>query len=391
MTDALHARDGCRRVEYRFDILRDGIPAGTLDAESASLACNKDDAINRSMQIVVRSTEGLDLLSDRIRPIMRMLAGRTYRAATWREINAAVRSWRQIHTARMSWRQISEAIQAESWDEYPMGVFIPTTPTYTRGGGARQAKIECYDVTVVLREDCITERLFFAVGTEYLDAVTQILLSAGIGRTQIVPSAKTLLSDREFEIGTSKLDICNTLLSEINYNPVRSDANGAIVLTPYVRPTMAQVMHEYRADELSIIAPEITEETDLYNVPNVFIAVVSNPDLDEDLVSTYVNDDPASPLSTVRRGRRIVSNIYQPDAIASQEDLDNYIGRIAFEASQIYQTAEISTAVMPDHGTGDTLLIDHPELSGVFEEIGWSAELKQGGKMTHNIRRLVTA
>ncbi len=389
MTDALHARDGSRRVEYRYDILRGGIPAGTLDAESASINWSKDDAINRSMQLVVRSTEGLDLLSDRIRPVMRVLEGRSYRGPTWREIHAAGRSWRQIHAARLSWRQISEAVQAEHWDEYPMGVFIPTTPTYTKGGGARQAKIECYDVTVVLREDCIIERLFFAAGTEYLDAVTQILLSAGISRTQITPSSKTLLSDREFEIGTPKLDICNMLLSEINYNPVRSDASGSVILTPYVRPTMAQVKHIYRADDLSIIAPEITEETDLYNVPNVFIAVVSNPDLDADIVSIYVNDDPTSPLSTVRRGRRIVSDIYQPDAIASQEDLDAYIGRIAFERSQVYQTATIQTAVMPNHGTG-ALMINHPELSGVFEETSWSAELKQGGKMMHNVRRLST-
>ena len=389
MTDALFAKDGSRRVEYRYDILRGGIPAGTLDAESALISCNKDDAINRSMQITVRSTEGIDLLTDKIRPVMRVLAGRSYRGVTWREIHAAGWSWRQIHAKRLTWRQISEAVQAESWDEYPMGVFIPTTPTYTKGGGTRRAKIECYDVTVVLREDCITERLFFAIGTKYLDAVTQILLSAGIGRTQITPSPKTLLSDREFEIGTSKLDIANMLLEEINYNPVRSDATGAVVLTPYARPTMAQVKHIYRADDLSVIAPEITEETDLYNVPNIFIAVVSNPDLDEDYVSIYVNDDPASPLSTVRRGRRIVSDIYQPDAIASQEDLDNYIGRIAFEASQVYQTATIQTAVMPDHGTG-ALMIDHPELSGVFEETSWSAELKQGGKMTHNIRRLTT-
>ena len=40
---------------------------------------------------------------------------------------------------------------------------------------------------------------------------------------------------------------------------------------------------------------------------------------------------------------------------------------------------------------GDILFIEHPEIIGVFEEIGWSMNLEPNGKMIHTLRRIITA
>ena len=48
-----------------------------------------------------------------------------------------------------------------------------------------------------------------------------------------------------------------------------------------------------------------------------------------------------------------------------------------------------STAMMPIHGENDVLRILHPDINGVYEEVGWEMELAAGNPMTHEVRRLM--
>lgn len=137
-------------------------------------------------------------------------------------------------------------------------------------------------MSVILKEDCITDRTYFASGTKYLDAVQSLLVSAGIVQVMATESEAVMATDHEFEIGTSKLEIINQLLMEINYNTFVIDADGIGILSPYEEPSGARVSLEYLQDQLSVICPQADTELDLYNVPNVFVAVVSNPDYSKD-------------------------------------------------------------------------------------------------------------
>ena len=137
-----------------------------------------------------------------------------------------------------------------------------------------------------------------------------------------------------------------------------------------------------------MIYRETSSTLDSYEVPNVIVAICSNPDMAQELRSIYTNDNPASPLSTVSRGRKIV-RVDTLDSVASQADLDAYVQRAAFEAGQIYEEIQFSTLLMPIHEYSDVLMIQHPEISGVYQETGWSMDL-ESGEMTHNCRRLVT-
>lgn len=199
-----------------------------------------------------------------------------------------------------------------------------------------------------------------------------------------------LPTDREFEVGTTKLSIVNALLGEINFNSIRCDADGQFIISRYSEPSPGKIDFIYAADELSVISRDTSSERDFYSVPNVFVAVCSNPELEYDYRSVYVNDSPASALSTVSRGRRITSEIYQPSTTTSQEALDAYIRRIAFNANQIYEQLTFTTALMPIHESGDSLEIRHPDVSGTFIESSWKITLSADGEMTHTARRLVT-
>lgn len=350
--DALHGVRGSVQILFRHDVLRGGIRTGSIHVDG-SVSLNRFADIQRIARFTLY--EPLDWLHDEIKPYMLL---------------------------RMAQNEYAE---------FPLGVFTLSTPTRQSSNGLDTWSVEAYDRTVVLVEDSIVEPLYIAAGTSYLGAVESVLISAGITQVMVADLVNTEITvDREFEIGTRKLTIINTLLSEINFNPIYCDVDGHFVISRYVEPKAAHVEYTYAANQTSIISRDTQSDLDYFNVPNVFIAACSNPDLDEDYVSVWVNDNSASPFSTIQRGRNIVSEIYRPDAIASQKDLDDYIRRIAFEANQVYEPIAFKTALNPLHERADALLLQHPDATGVFVESSWNFPLSIKGQMTHNARRLIS-
>lgn len=349
-TDALIAKNGSRDVKFRLDVLRKWARTKSIPA-SGSISYDGTAKIMRTARFV--SYEEIDLVSDQLKPVMMLRVG-------------------------------------NRWEEFPLGVFLPRTATKKEDeSGAASWEIEAYDRSVILLEDCARDRMFIAAGTSYLDAVQNILVSAGADNAMIYDASGTVLpADREFDIGTTKLEIINTLLSEINFNPVFCDSDGQFVVMKYRKPSPDRIDFEYRDNDVSIICRESSSTLDVLRVPNVFIAVCDNPDLDQTFRAEWVNESLDSPISVINRGANVA--IYRPEMISSQEEIDEYIKRIAFEANQIYETVEIMTAINPLHGFSNILSINKGELAGTFVESGWSFELKAGAKMKHTVKRLVT-
>ncbi len=352
--NALHAKGGTREVKFRYDLIRNGVEQAEVDVISASVSLNCFNAINRTARFEIKGNQNINWLSDMIKPYMLV------------------------------------KIPFGKWIEYPLGVFVLSTPTKQTINNENYYEVEAYDKTVILKEDCIIERFFVAKGTKYIDAVENILLTANATDIMADGCDIVLPTDREFEIGTSKLEIINKLLSEINFNPVSVNADGIFILQKYVEPSVNNISYTYKDDELSVIYSDTTSEQDFYNVPNVFIAVVSNPELKQDYKSVYINNNPTSKLSTISRKRNIVSEIYKPDVISSQADLDEYIRKIAFEKSQVFEKLTFTTALMPIHERGEILEIRNNDVQGVYSETSWSMELSAGGEMTHEVRRVIS-
>jgi hypothetical protein len=72
-------------------------------------------------------------------------------------------------------------------------------------------------------------------------------------------------------------------------------------------------------DEMSIVAPSIEDELDLFNVLNKRVDVLSVTELPP-LTSSYTKPNEDSPSSTLSRGRIIV-DYRQVDNIADQQSL----------------------------------------------------------------------
>lgn len=353
----LHAKGGVREIKFRYDLLsKYEVKIGELLAADAGNSINFNSLadIKRTGTFTFKETglQDVDWLNDRVQPvfILKMPDG--------------------------------------NYIEWPQGVFLLSSPTRKDNYGIWR-EIEAYDASVILREDKFDNRYRITAGTKYVDAITTILNSAGIRKINITDLSGVVSIDKEFEIGTTKLETVNLLLSEINYTSIWVDTYGYFTSKPYILPSDKETEYEYKTNDLSIVFEGATNELDLFNVPNKWIVTASNPEKTP-LVSKYINDSEMSKTSTINRGRTIV-DFRQVDDILDQATLDAYTKRIAYNASQVYEKVQFETALMPHHSYMDTLFVEYRNLgiSSKFTETSWEMDLQAGGKMKHSVRKVI--
>lgn len=353
----LHGVTGSREIKFRYDLLnRYGIKIGELTAHSGNrITMNSEAKIKRTAMFEINEDEAQDVdwLNDRIRPVflLKMPDG--------------------------------------GYAEWPLGVFMPSSPGRTNTNRKMKREIEAYDESLILSEDRFDNRYYIAAGTTYTSAIKTIINSAGIWKVNIISNSSTITTGKEFEIGTTKLEAVNQLLAEINYTTIWVDENGYFTAKPYVLPTLKGVEYTYKNNEISVIHEECIEEIDYFSVPNKWIRVVSNPE-QASLVSVYTNSLPTSVTSTVNRGRTI-ADYDTVDDIADQDTLDAYTRRVAYEASQIYSVFTFDTALMPHHSFYNCLFLAHTDfdIANKYMEYAWEMDLQAGGKMNHSCRRVI--
>lgn len=345
-----------RDYRVRVDVLRNGATVTSLHAVSDPVIdCNSEAAIKMSMSGQFLDNPDVNWLTDELQPI-----------------------------------------QIIDGKDYPVGVFpVGTIVENVDENGQTAVTLEAYDRCMILNQIKTQTILHLSAGTNYLQAVEQMLIDAGLPLFLAAPTSAVLATDREdWPVGTPYLTIVNTLLSEINYGQVWFNAEGFAMLLPARSPSAGSIDHQYGAlgadDGLKVLKRPCRKEIDIFDAPNVFVVICSNPDLEQPLISTAVNDNPMSSLSTFKRGRRIVS-VLKVDNIPDQATLDAYAQKLCNESMLVEETASIYTANMPGHFVNDTVALNHPDIQGIFQEVSWSLVLASGQSMLHKLRRSVLA
>lgn len=279
----------------------------------------------------------------------------------------------------------------DTWIRHPLGIYIITTPVRKHNGGNIYIEADCYDKSIILKEDKVTDRFFIKSGSFYVNEVRNVLMSAGINKTIIESSDFKTTTDLEFEIGTSKLDIINALLMAINYTPIHFDRMGNAVSNRYIEPDQRTAEYEYMTDDESLVVSGTTQTNDLYNIPNIVTRYVENPDMPYTwMKSTWKNENDSSPLSISRRGRKIV-DIESVDDIADMDTLKQYTRRIGLEKSQINDDVVLPTAIMPHHSYRDCIYVRHDKLKIAcrYVEYAWEMRLAAGETMKHTLKKVI--
>lgn len=275
--------------------------------------------------------------------------------------------------------------------EWPQGVYLLNSPTrQIDASGVITRSVEAYDQGSVLDSQYTEDNYYVGAGALYTDAIKEILDNiTGVPYYNITPSALTLPAQKVWDAGTSFLKILNDLTSAINYEDIHFDADGTAIIRPYIDPQSRSSEYDYSSGLTSVLTPDASQTLDLYNQPNKWILIVSEPDRPS-IKSTYTNNDPASPTSTVNRGRTITSVQTEQD-VADQDVLNAKVQQLAQEASQIYEELEFQTALMPMHSHRDVYHVGYPGLGidDEYNEVSWSYALQAGASMKHTARRII--
>ena len=346
-----------RDVRFRVDVLRNGAPLTQLQWDTGSPP---------------------QIMSDRAANIHGTLKGSF--------LPNAVAAW--------------ESDELRPWiivngTEHSLGIYQSATVSSKGGSAGTRMEIEAYDRCWRVYTQKTETILHLAAGSSYITEIRKLLTACGIALVIATPSDAALQTDREdWDIGTSYLTIINALLEEINYNSLWFDASGVARLEPYQEPSAQNIDWAYGTTELFLPerhpGPDWSDEEDLFDAPNVFICVCSNPDMEQPMVATAINDNPQSRKSTFRRNMRIAS-LVKIDNIASQDELQAYADRLRNESMLSARAITFYTLNDPGHGVGDVIALTHDDIGGIYLETGWQMQLSAGSLMTHSAKRTVIA
>jgi len=292
------------------------------------------------------------------------------------------------------------------WKEYPTGIFLLNTPTRKYDGTVNVREVEAYDQTVVLRDSKTMYPLTLApdpvygwtkivnniltytgidekyyMGFKFNPAYVNIPLSSGGGRAR----------KRTYDMGTSWLEIVNDLLNSASYESLWFDSNGVLISRPYSVASSVPGKFSWSADSTSIIMVDIEETIDTFDVANVFVVANTADEWGDQLVGRYINDNLGSPSSVSELGRYIV-DYRTVEHIDNRTEMDNYVYRVAFNASQVYSQIRIDSALEPSHEHNDIIVLNYPDanLVGGFTETAWTMHLDDNPYMEHRLRRNVS-
>jgi hypothetical protein len=280
---------------------------------------------------------------------------------------------------------------SSTWIEFPQGVFVmPTARPNSTAGGTVTYQIDGYDLNHLLGDTVVKNRYYVAAGTNYVTAIKAALATAGITSYNIDATTSIMPTSLEWEPGTTYYQIVDDLCAAIGYLHY-FDENGQFIAQAWTNPLQQTPIFSFKTDKMSLVESEATLELDAYGVPNTVVLIVSEPELTTPLRSERSNNNPDSPTSISNRGREIVRVIKGVQA-ADQTALDALATQTLFQLSQIYESVEFKAGIVPVFGHNDTVYLEFDpfRLRARYEVLGWEIDMRPGGDMKLNVRRIVT-
>jgi hypothetical protein len=202
----------------------------------------------------------------------------------------------------------------------------------------------------------------------------------------------SLPSDRVWKVGTSRLDMVNQLLKEVDYRDIYMNSNGVLILEPRVSPVSRVAEFTYTPDGNSIIIDDYSQSVNLSETFNQVIG--SRTDAKANILyATASNYNASHPTSIPSVGYAITYYQEGIDA-ADQTALTGIVQGLLEEKAAITYTLVFRTPLVPIHEDWDRLRIPGlpkpPLLSAVsdaelqeFVEEDWSILLDDTGEMSH--------
>ena len=369
------------QYDWRIDIIRNHAKIGQAKFKSCNVDFIEDAEVTRTMKASI-PINGFEVKGFLVKQDEEMIYfdGTRFFDGTWcfSSVNG---KWVNTDNSFDMFSDRLRPVMSIDGTDYPFGDFIIIAAPLTNDGKELVYNIEAYDETMILKQAALTERKFFAAGTQYLSIINSLVIDCGLSRLRGDNTSATVTVDHEYAIGTPYLEIINELLSEINYANIHADHEGYLLLTANATKIVAD--YNYNTKNSTII-DDIQTDTDIYALPNVVVGYRSSPDNNQVLRYKRENNNPDSAISTVRRGYDVVA-VYQFDDCPDLATLTEAVNYKYLEATQATEKATVVTMPDGDHAYGSYIGLGQGDTNTLYREVGWSIEF--GGKMTHNLER----
>lgn len=247
-------------------------------------------------------------------------------------------------------------------EKVALGTYLVQTPSVSYDGKSNSISMDAYTPLIELKEGLPPLGYSILKNTNIMDTAFNICRDHMRAPVVKANNSKTLYSDFVANINDTWATFVNDLVANANYK-LDLDEVGRVLFAPVQDIASLQSRWTYTDDNSSILYPDITNERDLYGIPNVVEVIYSG---DNGYVfSRIVNNDENSPISTVNRGREIVYRDSNPNLSGepTQEMLDDYATQLLRNLSCLEHKITYSHGYCPVR-VGDCVTLDY-EKAGI--------------------------
>ena len=184
-----------------------------------------------------------------------------------------------------------------------LGTFLIQTPSSSFDGKTRKVSIDAYTPLLELKENP-TPLGYALLKNDNIMREAYLLIKDNC-RIPVIEteSNKQLTADFVADTNDSWLSFIRDLITQAKYS-FGLDELGRIIFKPIQKTEELQPKWTFNDDNSSILLPELNLKHDLYKIPNVVEVVCSTGTTI--VTSRIENNDPDSPTSIAKRGRRIL-------------------------------------------------------------------------------------
>lgn len=238
------------------------------------------------------------------------------------------------------------AIQNGVRERFPLGTYLVQTPSSSFNGKIQNVSLDAYTPLLELKEKQPPIGYYIAKGENIMENAYR--LARSYARAPIIQAINDVTLNYDFiaDIDDNGLTFLADLISNAKYS-LSLDDDGRILFSPIQTTAALQPVWTYNDDNSSILYPELTLDHDMYGIPNVVEVIYSNGS--DIYYSKVANDDPNSPLSTVKRGRELVRRVTDPDLIGdpTQNQIHEYAEQLLRNLSSLEYTVVYTHGYCP--------------------------------------------
>lgn len=249
------------------------------------------------------------------------------------------------------------AIQNGEKERVPLGTFLVQTPSIGFNGKVSSISMDAYTPLIELKGTVPPIGYSLREGDAIMDTATRLCRENM--RAPVIPADNDDKLKNDFVANLD--DTWVTFLADLIANAkfhFGLDEMGQLIFEPEQDIGSLRPVWTYTDDNTSILYADISDERDLFNVPNVVEVVYSTNE--GYMSSRVVNNDKNSPVSIVNRGRTVTHRETNPNfgGLPTQEQIDEYATQLLRNLSCLEHTITYSHSYCPVR-VGDCVLLNY--------------------------------